>query len=106
LRVNKIMDSDNPYCSTDVGPLIAFSTLFILLLVCVVFPFSQKHGLIAASICIIGDVFILSTIIVCSFYYLFHLAVLTFVQILLVGLWYKNMIIWQTIASNNAVNIV
>ena len=89
------MDPDSSYCSANVGPPISFAMLIILVILYIKVPFSQKWALFALLICLMGDAFIISMVIVCSDYYLFHLAFLILMQALLTGLWYNNMIVWE-----------
>ena len=90
------MDPDSSYCTANVGPPLSLCTLVILGIICIRSPFSKEPGLFALLMCLIGDAFIASMIIVCSLYYFFHLAALIGIQVLIVVLWYKNMLEWET----------
>ncbi len=89
------MDPTNSYCLARVGPSISIVTLFILLIIYIRFPFSQKYALFALSACLMGDAFMISMVIVCAYYYQIHLAFLILIQALFTGLWYNNMFVWE-----------
>lgn len=89
------MDPECSYCSANAGSQLSLCTLVVLLIVCIRFPFRKTAALLALSICLMGDGFIISMIVVCSLYYLFHLASLILIQALMIGLWYNNMIVWE-----------
>ena len=101
------MNEINPYCTTNVGLPISFATLIILVVLCFKFKFSQKYALLVLvlMVCLAGQASILSMVIVCSDYYLFHLGTLILIQGIILGLWYNDMLVLEvrTVTTDNIV---